>query len=138
MGYAVEQACSVRISTTGWIHCLFNFCGRYCELPTGVIDYAAFTPAGNNQRLKFGGDILEITLCALLYQFTFVVIYGQIGGLANKSIEFIAVEHGQTLPRIKDKRNVRLNELLCMLDHGLPPIRRQDAQGHTFGIRDLV
>ena len=74
---------------------------------------------------------------AVAEHLAFVVVDGDPIGVLNEPGQLFAVEHRQALAGIKHKRNARRFELLRMLQHGIAPIGRDDAQTHAFDRTNL-
>ena len=75
--------------------------------------------------------------CPVTQQFGFVVINRDPGRQLDKMRQVLAVKHGQTLTWIEHKRNAGGLELLGMLQHGVAPVRRDDADADIGARRNF-
>ena len=74
---------------------------------------------------------------AVAEHLAFVVVDSDPIRILNEPGQLLTIEHRQALTWVKHKRDARSFELLRMLQHGVAPIGRDDAQAHPFDRTDL-
>ena len=91
-------------------------------------DLAALGAQSHNESLDAARNVAAVQAAALAEHAPLVVVDRHPAGLVNEVRQLFAVEHGQALAGIKNKRNRSRLELCGMQQHGITPVRRNNAQ----------
>ena len=94
---------------------------------------ATLSPQSHNQPLHGLGDVCCTLTHSLLEHFGLVVIDSHPRGLRDEGLQLLAVEHGKALAWIKNKGDLQIKKLLCMIDHGLLAVWCNDGDLDVMG-----
>ena len=102
------------------------------------VNVRAFCTSCDHQRLHKFRDLFRRLAGLILQHACFVIVYRHVVCHADEVHQFFAGKHRHSLARIKHKRNARFSKFLCVLQHCIASIGRDDAEFDVTRIGHMV
>ena len=112
--------------------------GRDFKAAVLGIDMGSLAATGHHHGLDPFRQLVGAETGAFFHQPHLVVIEGEPTGLLDELQQVVAVEQGHGLARIENMRDAKSFEIAAVLQHGLPPVRGDDADTDAFRVGHAV